>query len=315
MIILKASNDTKYLVDEKQYLQFVCDTGYEAINRNKALGLLETEDNAKTRMQIKVLLLGVSDDVARVFLAVNKNRDIRVDYVEREYSNEELLKFAAKHGLFIKIDGYCHSHEVATSLVELAKCMHEEYGECAFKLVDVAYVMTDKYKTLKELKSNISRIWNDYYSNLEATDEKLKADLKVYNIKPDFCFSDYTRRFKSLAEVYEEGRECSRAVMDFWCGTDMTVGYSSELDAMYKAIKAQESDKQYIKAEVSTDYKLSVYNFLVSELLGQERVNLLHADFEHLKGKHREYFDSLFDKDMRFKVIYSYLCKHMTEEN
>ena len=213
-----------------------------------------------------------------------------------------------------------------TKLIELAEKYHllfkgedtepmspkEFSGEYSLKFVTSDFEVVDYGDLLYELSEKaryidikISRLKATHAERFESC-ERIGLSYKLKNIQPTFNFTTWYDRLQTIKNTYYGYDE------DFWCGSDHEVSYDEELYSLEAAIEAQSEGRTKVVLEVSERNDVRTFEFLVSELLGERRVNLHYNDFEKLKRVNPESFQKYILDVKHRHDLYNYLVAHHT---
>lgn len=277
--------DYQCLIDEEAVLDYLVLKGHI-----KDKGLVTNLRQLLDELHISEYNLRYADEL----------KDLFIDCQRCRLSKERQLELAIKYRMFISVGGELLSPDDFASNYN-----SRGYGEQNYRFVDPGMVIHKKQIKINELLAQIKEL----EAMRDAIDTSKPAEFRIEDkhIKHNFCFSNYTERFKYLTEYYGDDS-------DFWCGTDRKNGYWDEMAVTREAIEAQTQGQEKISWELCTGTYPYFYNFFVSELLSQERVDMLYKDFEMLKAEMPDYFaERMEDNKDDFVTVYNYLCAHHSE--
>lgn len=213
---------------------------------------------------------------------------------------EELLVLAEKYKLLFKGTS---EYSVPMSPRQFAGEYNINYVTTNFEIVDYQDLRNDLAEKERKLADKISKLDSIHAERFE---EGVEVGLRyaIKHIKPDYNFTDWDNRLQTIKESYWGYDE------DFWYGSDHENSYDDELNSLTSAIKAQKEGKEKVVLEVCTFQDIKVFEFLVSELLSQERINLHYEDFEEFKANNPESFSKYITEDKDRNSLYEYLVAH-----
>ena len=167
---------------------------------------------------------------------------------------------------------------------------------------DLLYDLLEKEKYIRDKINRLKVISSERFTS----GTKISLGYNLKRIDPAYNFTTWYDRLQTIKNTYDGYDE------DFWCGSDYELSYDEELHSLEAAIDAQSKGCERVVLEVTEHNKIRTCEFLVSELLGQQRINIHYNDFEQLKCVNPESFQKYILGVKHRRDLYNYLVAYHT---